>query len=208
MLENNQEKIVSELEGYIEKKLKRKLSTTEKRSVYNLLFEYLIQNSIKQDMFGKLIVAFVLENRNNTGVTECLNIIKEGVLFYSAFQYTPEDYSSNLWETKLVLYFDTEHLFSIYGLNGNLYEQNVSELLDLIRDINKASNKRTKERTIQLRYFKENEQEINHYFNSAKSIVQNHKDTLREKPAMLAILNGCSDISDILEKKKHFSSKS
>jgi hypothetical protein len=137
-----------------------------------------------------------------------LNIIKEGVLIYSAFQYTPEEYSKNTWAEELILYFDTELLFSIYGFNGKLYQSLLEELLNLIRKINETSMKKKKGNIIELRYFNEIESEINRYFNAAIAIVKSGRNIEFQKTtAMLSILNGCDDISEIMEKKALFFNK-
>ena len=205
--ENNYKFIIDQLIDFVQQKIKRSLGQGEIEKINNILFEYLIHDNIAQDYFGKYVASFIVEKKQNNLIVEGLNIIKEGVLLYSAFQYTPEEYSNNTWNTELVLYFDTELLFSLYGYNGELYQKIVKELLDLIQSINKSSLKKTNKKIIHLRYFVEIESEINSFFNTAERNIINNKNMFQTKIAMRNIMNGCNDISEIREKKGIFWAK-
>jgi hypothetical protein len=68
--------------------------------------------------------------------------------------------------------------------------------------------KKKKRNIIELRYFDEIEREIDRYFNAAIAIIQSGRDIgFQKTTAMLSILNGCDDISKIIEKKALFFSK-
>ena len=200
-IEESHEKILSLINMYISRILKRDLSETEKNDIYDTFFALLIQKKSISNIYSKYISAYIIENEHNEEIIKKLNIIYEGVLIYSAFQYTPEEYSRNTWTENLVLYFDTELLFSLYGLNGKLYQTILEELFDLIKTINKKEHNKI----IELRYFEETEQEISNYFKIAGNIVQsNGQIEFQQRVAMLAILNGCEDITQVIEKEALF----
>jgi len=138
---------------------------------------------------------------------DALNSIKEGVLIYSAFQYTPEEYSNETWTDELVLYFDTKLLFSIYGFNGELFKNTILELMELIKAINEHSIKRQGNKIIKLMYFSEIKKEVDYYFKSAQDILERNIDPFVYKSAMISILNCCSNITDVIEKQSLFYSK-
>lgn len=109
-----------------------------------------------------------------------------------------------LWKTQLTIYLDTEHLFNLGGLNDSLYEKIFNEFYTLIQDINSSS----KTNLISLKYFEETQDEIDEYFDIAESIILQGKKQLNpSKVAMINILNGCKDISDVLRKKSLFQTK-
>jgi len=206
LIEESHNKILSEIYKYISDKKRRDLSELEKNAVYDTFFNLLIQNNPITNEYTKYINVFIIENECNKEIIGCLNIIREGALIYSAFQYTPEEYSKNTWTENMVLYFDTEVLFSLYGLNGPLYQRTLKELFDLINIINKKNH--ANEKIIELRYFKEIEQEINNYFNAAINIVQSDgKIKFQQDKAMASILNGCKDKIHVIEKKALFFKK-
>jgi hypothetical protein len=207
-IDENHKKILTELNKYISNKLKRDITESEKEEIYNTFFTILIQKKSIANQYSNYINFFIIENEKNEDIIRSLNIIKEGVLVYSAFQYSPDEYSKKTWTEELVLYFDTELLFSIYGLNGKLYQGLLEELLDLIRKINETSMKKEKRNIIELRYFDEIKDEIDRYFNAAVTIIQSDKNIgFQKTTAMLSILNGCNDISEIIEKKALFFNK-
>jgi hypothetical protein len=205
-IEESHNKILSDIYKYISDIKKRDLSETEKNDIYDTFFNLLIQKKSIVNEYSKYINAFIIENECNEEIIKRLNIIHEGVLIYSAFQYTPEEYSKNTWTENMVLYFDTELLFSLYGLNGKLYQNILEELFDLIKIINRKNH--AKEKIIELRYFNEIEQEINHYFNAAGNKIQSDGQIeFQQSVAMLSILNGCKDITQVMEKKAMFFQK-
>jgi DNA polymerase III delta prime subunit len=122
IIDENHKRIITEINNYISNRLKRDITESEKEEIFNTFFIILIQKKSISNQYSKYISFFIIENEKNEDMIKSLNIIKEGVLIYSAFQYTPEEYSKNTWTEELILYFDTELLFSIYGLNGKLYQ--------------------------------------------------------------------------------------
>jgi hypothetical protein len=203
-IERSQTDISSALFEYIQQKAKRSIDQNEKDKISNILYEYLVYDKIPQDYWGKYIHSFIIVNNNNNRLISSLRLIKEGALLYSAFQYTPNEYSTNTWDYETVFYFDTELLFSLYGFNGDLYKKIVIELINLIQAVNKSSKKKIGRNIIQLKYFCEIRTEIDSFFGSAERIVDENRRKFQAKSAMQSIINKCTEPSDIRAKKGMF----
>jgi len=205
-IEESYNKILSAIYTYISNTKKQQLSEQNKLDIYNTFFDLLIKRKSVTNDYSRCINAFIIENDRNEDVIKCLEIIREGALIYLAFQYSPEEYGSNVWKEHMVLYFDTELLFSLYGLNGELYKRILEELFELIKTINKKNQ--TNGKMIELRYFMEIEQEMNGYFKAAINIVKSGDQTNSLlTTAMSSILNGCQDITQVIGKKVDFFDK-
>lgn len=200
-------KVVDEIVLYIESRQKRKLNSSEKVCVFESLYNFLLDGGFASDPFTKMISSYVIGNSKDAEFLSLLNTIKEGVLLFSGFQYSPEEYSKHTWEYPLSLYFDTEILFSLYGFNGDLYKSLVCELLELIQKINIHSNKRTGSNIIELHYFEEIENEINEFFRTACGILNYEDRPFQKTNAMKNIVNGCDTQVDVLKKKALFFEK-
>lgn len=105
------------------------------------------------------------------------------------------------WRNDLIIFLDTEHLFSAVGFNGLLYKQIFDDLLTLVRDVNHSKGKNGK---ITFRYFPETSAEVDTFFHAAEKILENSSSIDPSKTAMINIVNGCNSKSDILEKKVKF----
>ena len=57
---------------------------------------------------------------------------------------------------------------------------------------------------IVLRYFADTKNEIDEFFLTAEGIVEGKTKQWLDKPAMTAIINGCSTASDVMVKKSDF----
>ena len=90
-----------------------------------------------------------------------------------------------------------EVLFDIYGYNGEVFQQLSIDLINLIRDANVKTKK------IHLRYFEETKRDIDLFFARAEEIVKG-KMLLKDNVAMKAITNGCTDLTDVSDRKADF----
>jgi hypothetical protein len=203
----HQANVVENINKYIESKYKRLLNTTEKEAVFNSIYNFLLDGGYSTDIYTKYISSYVIENSENKELIASLNIVKEGVLLFSGFQYSPEEYSKNTWNFPLVLYFDTEILFSLYGFNGELYKTLVLELIELINKVNKKSLKETSVKIIKLKYFDEIKNEIDTFFRAAISIIKCEDRPVQRTQAMKNVINGCETHVDVLRKKALFFEK-
>lgn len=149
------------------------------------------------DEYIDLISEFVLKNEHNDAIQAQLKKIREGSILYIGLNH-------NIGETgnitkPLTLYLSTEILFSLAGYNGVIYKQLADDFFVLVREANIKSNGK-----ITLRYFNDTKQEIDDFFFAAERILEGNFTQLNSKPAMIAITNGCSSVSDILVKKSDF----
>lgn len=200
-IKKNNEIIINNLYSYIEEKKKFKLSEQERLVITEAFFSYIIDQDNENIKYKKLISGFILTNEKNEEIQKVLNNAKEGVVLYSALQYTPEEFSTLKWDNKLTLYLDIEIIFSLAGYNGKLSQEIVVDLMNLIKDANRKSNKHNKMNIINLFYFEEIEKEIDNYFFAAEKKIDGSKRLVEMKPAMASILDGCKSKFDIIEKK-------
>lgn len=163
---------------------------------------YLLNKSVPEEYAG-YIAHFILKHENETGFKEKLNRIEEGLILYAGIQYSPDLSELGHWRSDLVIFLDTEHLFSATGLNGVLYKQIFDDLNALVLDVNRAKRKSGK---ISFRYFPDTKGEVDSFFYAAEKILENNSSIDPSKTAMINIVNGCNSRSDILEKKATFES--
>lgn len=143
---------------------------------------------------------FILSKENDKQFISCLNYIKEGFIIISGLKDISDSTNLNSigsWSNKLIIYLDTEELFSAYGYNGNLYHQILSDFLSLVKD----ANKRTK--LIELRYLDETKNTIDGYFNRVIRVIDK-KERPDGKTAMNTILSKCRESSDVLVEQGQF----
>lgn len=206
-LEDENSSFLTSLISYIETKKGRELQKSEHEQATKAFCDFLLDDKYLSNDYSKFVSAYILQNRSNVEFIKKLDSIRQGVLLYSALQYSPEEYKKNSWDRELVLYLDTEILFSIYGFNGPLFQKMAKEMLDLIDAVNKRSMKQNKTKMIELYYFEEIKIEIDNYFRAAEINLRKKEREYQTKDAMIAIMNGCSDGSDVIEKKALFYKK-
>jgi hypothetical protein len=196
-IEKETQDIFNRIVSFIENKQARKLSVPDKNKVFSELYDFLLKSESRGREYAKLISLWVLQNSNNSEVKDTLNLIKEGVLVTSAFEYSPNEYRNKSWDTSLTLYYDVENLFSLEGLNGEPYYSLANDLYELV----KTCNKKSKKQLIKLEYFSSTRHEVENYYNAAFEILRKGRRTFQSKSAMANILNGCEDPSDAQERK-------
>lgn len=191
---------LSDKYSYVFDKLKSEIKNS------NVKDEELIEGFVDYILKGRneredcLYSKFILKYEYDNVFTACLNEIKEGYVILSGIKdiYDSTDINStSSWNSKLVIYLDTEHLFSYYGYNGELFK---NTLLDFITLVDEA-NKKTK--YIELKYFEETKSAIESFFGAAIMIKDK---TLRpySSTAMNSIIKKCSDAGDVLLEKGKF----
>lgn len=176
------------------------IDTEKLKSNFN---DYLLDERIPSE-YVKHINHFLLKYEFDKDFKEKLNRIEEGLVLYAGIRYSPDLSSLGHWCGDLIIFLDTEHLFSAAGLNGVLYQQIFDDFNSLVKEVN---SKKSKYGKIKLQYFEETNAEVENFFYSAEKIVENHRQIDPSKTAMLAIVNGCSSKSDVLGKKSNFLGK-
>lgn len=166
--------------------------------IANSFTEYILTDYTqdKDHIFSK----FILNHSQDEYFISCLNEIKEGYIILSGIKDFTESTDLNSigsWTRRLLVYLDTEELFSAYGYNGTLHQQILSDFLSLVKD----ANKRTK--LIELKYLDETKKVVDGYFTQAIRIVEG-KDKPIAQPAMNTILSRCHYRGDVLAEQGKF----
>ena len=162
------------------------------------LINFLIDDSsLISSKYTDFIGEFILKNEHNKDIQDGLNRIREGSILYMGL-------SCNIRETgsitkPLTLYLGTEILFSLVGYNGDIYQQFANDFYEQVRVANSSGQKK-----ITLSYFSDIKREIDDFFKTAEEIVDGKRQYLLDKPAMKAIINGCSTSADVEVKKSDF----
>lgn len=156
--------------------------------------QYLVDDSIG-DEYQEVISSFIIKASENPEIKEQLDSIRTGAILYIGLNSDIREVGQ--LDKELILYLDTEIIFDLVGYNGELYQILATELFEQVRIAN------SKTRVIKLRYFSETKQEIEGFFRSAESIVGG-MTRMRDTVAMSTIVNGCEDVTDVVEKEQDF----
>ena len=182
---------------------KEELSDKEKTDILNSLYNFLLENNFNDIKYGNEIYNIIIHLQNDDKVKEYFSIIKEGLILYNGLTYSIDINSPKNWTNKLVIYLDISILFNAIGYNGDLFKELFLDFYNLIKDINiKYQNKHGK-KIIELKYFKETGKQINDYFATAISIVEENQYSNNDT-AMESIIRGCKSRSDVSDKESDF----
>jgi len=195
--------IFKDLVLYVETQEGKTFSEGQIGSLYESFSSYLLDYN-EADKYFKLISSFIIENQTVNDFKKNLNIIKDGLLLYTGIRFTPDLNNLGSWNTDLMIFLDTEHLFNAVGYNGIIYCEIFADFYSLIVEINNSSKNKTGNKKIELKYFEENRQEIESFFYKAEQIILGKEPINPSRPAMLAIVEGCRSASDIVAKKTQF----
>ncbi len=194
------DEITKKLIEHVKKRTLIDIDSEEERKIISSFNEYLLDENLSSE-YAECISHFLLSHQTEDGFKEKLNQIEEGLVLYAGIKYSSDLSTLGTWSSNLVVFFDTEHLFSATGLNGVLYQKIFDDFNSLVKEVN--ANKR-KGVTISLRYFDETNKEVESFFYAAEKIVENHTMVDPSKTAMRTIINGCKNKSDVLIKKANF----
>lgn len=196
-LQQHQADVLARLTGYVETTLGA-LNSEQRELLAKCFCDYLFDNDLN-NRFSENISAFIIKNQADSDITDQLNAVREGFVLYDGVRHTPDLSSIGAWKSKLVVFLDTEHLFNAVGLNGELHKQLFSDFSRLASDVREKGA-----RMISLCYFSECADEVERFFRVAEHIIEGIATLDPSKPAMVAILEGCSTKSDVLAKKARF----
>jgi hypothetical protein len=192
--------ITNILVEHVKKRSKIEIDSEEEKKIISNFNDYLLDENISSK-YAKDISHYLLSHQAEEGFKEKLNQIEEGLVLYAGIKYSTDLSTLGAWNSNLVVFLDTEHLFSATGLNGVLYQKIFDDFNSLVKEVN--ANKR-KGVTISLRYFDETNKEVESFFYAAEKIIENHKMVDPSKTAMITIINGCKNKSDVVTKKAGF----
>lgn len=192
--------VTQRLVAHVKSRLPHSIDENEELKIIASFSNYLLD----QGAFGEyvdLISHFLLSNQNDNTFVRKLNQIEEGLILYAGIRYSSDLSTLGKWSGDLVVYLDTEHLFSAVGLNGILFKKIFDDFNSLVKDVN--SNKK-KNGSITLRYFEKTMHDAESFFYAAEKILEEHKQVNPSKTAMIEITNGCNSKSDVVAKKAKF----
>lgn len=171
----------------------------EQKKLLNTQFIEFLFNDNYNGEFSDKILKFILKNSGDSGFLHELNMIRTGILILRGIKYSSIDAKSD-WKKELIIYLDTEHLFNILGFNGELYKKILIDFYNLVREINIREGKKV----IHLKYFEDVEWEVLNFFKMAQDIKEKNKYLKLGRSAMVEILKGTYDKSDIVKKESKF----
>ena len=197
IVHNNE--ILLSLYDFIERKSYKKLSEEEKGKISHSFFSFLLDIANGDD-YNEYIGSFIVENRLNENFKNRLDAIREGLILYSGLKYNVNINEFGSWNKELTIFVETEILFHIAGYNGELYKRIAFDFLNYVSEINRKAGKNL----IRLKYFSDVKLEIESFFYKAKFLLEGKETPNPGGTAMITILNGCTSLSDLQNKKTDF----
>lgn len=158
-------------------------------------FISLVLDEQGDDQYQQLISEFILANKDNDEIKNTLHKIREGSILYTGLAYNISEFGS--LKKPITIFLDTEILFDIIGLNGEIYKTLADDFLSLVDTANKGR------KVIILKYFDIVKDDIENFYGRAEKIVDGKGD-LNFSPAMKNIVTGCGNVSDVQEKQVEF----
>ena len=202
-IQSSNNTIIDNLLAYVEQEEGKKLSDTETSTLSQSFCAFLLEDGANVD-YSEYISAFIVKGRSDEQFTHQLNTIKEGVVLYSGLQYNDNVNEIGSWSTPLTIYVEPEILFHFAGYNGELYQILFEDFYKLIQEINIKATQKNGKSLIQIKYFPEIKEEIDHFFKTAEHIVESGEMHDSSKTAMVSIVSGCSSGADVIQKKAEF----
>lgn len=169
--------------------IKSKLKGGNSQDALDLFNEYLLRENTDKALDKEIFVHFgnfLLQNERK--YKELLQTVKEGCILYDGLTY-------NVCKTKnfnkLILFLDTEIIFSARGYNGELHKKKFDEFYRLVC-------KYDENRLLMPLYYDESiEAEIEKFFYSAKQIKKQKNANYKPTAAMLYLMENFQDVSEI-----------
>jgi len=189
------------LKHYISEVEKKELSNSEELEVLENFCQFLFENGTS-DNYSNHISSYIIKNETDTNFVNNLNEIREGLILYHGIRYTADINELGTWKNKMVIYLNTEYLFSALEYNGILFKEIFDDFYNLVYEINARDEKK-----ISLKYFPETMEEIESFFASAESILKGDNKLLPWKTAMKKIVDSCKSPSEVVALKVDFYSK-
>lgn len=169
--------------------LKLKPINKNPNEALDLFNEYLLRENTDKALDKEIFVHFgnfLLQNERK--YKELLQTVKEGCILYDGLTY-------NVCKTKnfnkLILFLDTEIIFSARGYNGELHKKKFDEFYRLVC-------KYDENRLLMPLYYDESiETEIEQFFYRAKQIKKQKNANYKPTAAMLYLMENFQDVSEI-----------
>lgn len=203
-IDEKNEKIVTELYQYIERKNLVELNEKERNDIRTLFFD-IVKDREKEysHKYFLDITQYIIEHENDESFNTALDDIKEGAIIYQGIRYS-EQANQDTWKTDTVLFLDMEYLFNSYGLNGIIYKEYFYDFYKLVKEINDGSPSKYGSPRIKLMYFSRTKNNIDNFFAAAENIKEHKIPLVDNREAMVQIVNKCIDAIDVVKFKTKF----
>lgn len=169
--------------------IKSKPINKSPKEALDLFNEYLLYENTDKTLDKEIFVHFgnfLLKNEQK--YKELLQAIKEGCILYDGLTYNVSK-TKNI--NKLILFLDTEIIFSARGYNGGLHKKKFDEFYRLVC-------KYDENRLLMPLYYDESiENEIEQFFYKAKQIKKQKNANYRLTPAMIHLMEHFQDEIEI-----------
>ena len=200
---NIHQKIINSMISFIEKE--EPSFEIIRDEIINDFFKY-ITDPYVETKHQKYIAVFLSSIDSDNEVKNLIQQIKDGEILLTGLSYQQDPNEIEIYKLRkdLTIYIDQELLFSSIGYNGELYREIFDDLLKFVDTINKIKGNKGK---ILLRYFSSTRKDIESYFYAAEKLVTGSEidRMLKVKnQAMINILRGAKEKSDIVSKKSSF----
>lgn len=156
--------------------------------------------SNEENEYSTLINLFLIENGEQLDITRNLQFIKKGLVLYTGVCSSP-NLDKKQWDKSLCLFFATDVLFSIYGLNGEQQKRIVFDCINLINEINSTNN------IIKCFILPETVEDVENFFYKAEQIVERKETLDPTRSGMSELVKNCKSIEELLLKKVDFNNK-
>lgn len=188
---------------YIEEAEDVQVDQSTKREIENAFCNYLIEESYS-GKYANYISGFIIKNEHNKKIAQLINDIKDGSVLEVGLRYQGQASIVNQIRRPLMLFLDTEILFSAFGLNGEIYRNLFDCFYQQIKEINTQILKANRKSTVTLCYFQEQKDEIQTFFNAASKSLETHSFDPFPKEAMKNILKQCETPADVVALESKF----
>lgn len=168
--------------------------------IFNVFRSLILGNDdlpIDESKLIKIVGTFILKQTNDNPLfSTSWDLVKSSIIIKEGLLYNSDIISQKI--KHLTIYLDMEILFDGEGYNGTVYKNLFTTFFDYIECL------KDKGCQIELKYFEETHNEIDFYFKKALEIFDNRGSMYPETTAMIDIVSGCKNRTDIIEKKEKF----
>lgn len=154
--------------------------------------------------YAEIIGKFAATKNRDEKFKKLVQEIKVGNVICCGLSHSIDINELGTWKTELKIFLDTEVVFDAAGLNGDIRRDMFRDFYEYVKEANASQKNRSANPYIRLRYFQETQSEIERYFDAAQDAYNNPWKYPPTHDAMIEILKGCKQPSDILVKKNDF----
>ncbi|MBQ9548633.1 MAG: hypothetical protein IJV01_05705 [Bacteroidales bacterium] len=161
--------------------------------------DYLISGGVSETKLNNLYAAFISGNSESRSIREKIDLLSSGLISYNGLSYTDSAGSSGAWTEKLIVFLDTEFLFSCAGYHDDYHHAVFQELYDLINEVNQSYHRRTKKQDdlIELRYLKDTMAVYLSIIAAAKQCIETKMAPDPSKKALMRIVQESPSAMDV-----------